>query len=51
LLDWMRATLVPAGTIAASDIDLVHVTDDIDEIVGLIELAAVQHRRPSAPGA
>ncbi len=26
-------TLVPAGTIAPSDVDLLHVTDDIDEIV------------------
>ena len=51
LLDWMRATLVPAGTIAATDIDLVHVTDDVDEIVSIIERAAVQHYRAPAPGA
>ena len=51
LLDWMRETLVPAGTIAATDIDLVHVTDDVDEIVSIIERAAVQHYRAPAPGA
>jgi uncharacterized protein (TIGR00730 family) len=39
LIDWLRETLVTAGTIAATDIDLVHVTDDVDEIVGLIERA------------
>ncbi len=28
LLDWIRATLVGAGTIAARDLDLIHLTDD-----------------------
>src|SRR5450432_1278229 len=31
LLEWVRTTLVPAGTIAPADIDLMHVTDDISE--------------------
>jgi predicted Rossmann-fold nucleotide-binding protein len=35
----LRETLVTAGTIAAHDVDLVHVTDDIGEIVDLIERA------------
>jgi uncharacterized protein (TIGR00730 family) len=39
LIEWLRETLVTAGTIAAHDIDLVHVTDDIAEIVDLIERA------------
>jgi hypothetical protein len=42
LLDWVRTTLVPAGTIAPADIDLMHVTDDISEIVGLIGRAETQ---------
>ncbi|HXR41277.1 MAG TPA: TIGR00730 family Rossman fold protein, partial [Acidothermaceae bacterium] len=37
LLDWVRSTLVESGTISASDVDLLHVTDDIDEIVDIIE--------------
>ncbi len=37
LLSWIRETLVGAGTIAPSDVDLIHVTDDIDEIVDIIE--------------
>jgi uncharacterized protein (TIGR00730 family) len=37
LLDWVRGTLAEAGTISPSDIDLLHVTDDIDEIVDIIE--------------
>jgi predicted Rossmann-fold nucleotide-binding protein len=36
-LDWVKATLVEAGTIAPSDVDLLHVTDEIDEIVDIIE--------------
>jgi uncharacterized protein (TIGR00730 family) len=39
LIDWLRETVVAAGTIAAHDIDLVHVTDDVSEIVDLIERA------------
>jgi predicted Rossmann-fold nucleotide-binding protein len=37
LLDWVRGTLAEAGTISPSDVDLLHVTDDIDEIVDIIE--------------
>jgi predicted Rossmann-fold nucleotide-binding protein len=39
LIDWLRETVVAAGTISAHDIDLVHVTDDVTEIVDLIERA------------
>ena len=42
LLDWVRTTLVSAGTIAAADVELMHVTDDIDEIVELIVRAEEQ---------
>ncbi len=36
LLDWFRGTLVPAGKIAAADLDLLSVTDDVDQVVKLI---------------
>jgi hypothetical protein len=49
LINWMRDTLVAAGTIAASDIDILHVTDDIDEIVSLIERAEANRYRTPAP--
>jgi uncharacterized protein (TIGR00730 family) len=39
LLDWIRETVVPAGTIAPKDIDLLHVTDDVEDIVDIIERA------------
>jgi uncharacterized protein (TIGR00730 family) len=48
LIKWMRETLVPAGNVAASDIDILHVTDDIEEIVSLIERAeAIRYRSPA----
>ncbi|MEV7967542.1 TIGR00730 family Rossman fold protein [Sphaerisporangium sp. NPDC088356] len=36
LLDWVRETLVATGKISPSDLDLLHVTDDVDEAVSLI---------------
>jgi len=36
LLGWMRDTLEPYGAISASDMDLLHVTDDADEAVEFI---------------
>jgi len=33
LLDWLRDTMLPAGTINPSDLDLVRVTDDVEEAV------------------
>ena len=40
LVDWLRGTVLPGGKIAASDLDLLHVTDDVDEIVARIVDAA-----------
>jgi uncharacterized protein (TIGR00730 family) len=36
LLDWMRDTMLKQGTIAATDLDLFHVSDDPDEVIDLI---------------
>jgi hypothetical protein len=36
LVDWFRDTLVPAGKIAARDLDLLTLTDDVDEAVKII---------------
>jgi uncharacterized protein (TIGR00730 family) len=40
LLDWIRAQLVTRGLIEAGDVDLLRVTDDVDEIVAVCEAAA-----------
>jgi hypothetical protein len=40
LLDWMRATMLPGGKIRAADLDLIHVTDEVDEVVALVRKSA-----------
>jgi uncharacterized protein (TIGR00730 family) len=40
LIEWMRATQVPAGTIAAADLKLFHLTDDPAEAVAIIRAFA-----------
>jgi uncharacterized protein (TIGR00730 family) len=40
LIDWFRNTLVPEGKIAARDLDLLTLTDDVDEAVKIIVAAA-----------
>ena len=37
LLDWLAGPALDAGTISRRDVDLVHVTDDIDEVVTIVE--------------
>jgi len=36
LLDWLRQTAESTGTISPADVDLLHVTDDVDEAVRII---------------
>ena len=36
LFDWLRSTVLDAGTVSAKDIDLLHLTDDVDEAVRLV---------------
>jgi uncharacterized protein (TIGR00730 family) len=36
LLDWIRGTVLPRGNIGAADIDLMTVSDDVDETVQMI---------------
>jgi uncharacterized protein (TIGR00730 family) len=46
LVDWIRDTMAPAGTVSAADLDLVHVTDDIDEVIQVIQAADAERERP-----
>src|ERR671929_124285 len=39
LVDWIRATMVPMGTISQADVDLFTVTDDIDAAIAEIQQA------------
>jgi len=44
LTNWLRETMSFDGKISAEDLDLLHLTDDPDEVIAIIE--AAQHRRP-----
>lgn len=41
LLDWIESSMVQQGLISADDLEIITITDDIDEVVQLIS----QHRR------
>jgi len=40
LIEWLKGTMVPNGTISESDFEFITVTDDIDEVVSIM----VKHR-------
>lgn len=44
LLDWIRTRMVDEGMISAGDVDLIRVTDDLDEVVQIVQHEA-EHRR------
>ena len=48
LLDWLRGTVLDAGTVSEKDIDLLHLTDDVDEAVRIVTSGdkAVAPKRP-----
>jgi uncharacterized protein (TIGR00730 family) len=37
LLDWVRTVMVPSGRISPEDLDLITLTDDLDEVVEVIQ--------------
>ncbi len=49
LLDWMRGTVLAEGKISASDLDMITLTDDVDEAVALM-VAAREGRCTGRPG-
>jgi hypothetical protein len=49
LIDWIRSTMVENGTIAATDLDLLHVTDDVAEVVAVIQAADAARARATEP--
>jgi uncharacterized protein (TIGR00730 family) len=44
LVEWLRSTMIEHGTISPADLELVHVSDDVDEIVDIIRKS--QQNRP-----
>jgi len=52
LLDWVRDTLVPSGTVSAAEVELLQVTDDPDEVVRIVQaFAAGPDGRGAGPAA
>ncbi|HVW81922.1 MAG TPA: TIGR00730 family Rossman fold protein [Mycobacteriales bacterium] len=49
LLDWLRTTMLTDGMINEVDLDLIQVSDDVDEIVALIDQSQAGH--PDVPSA
>ena len=36
LLDWLRSTVAPSGNVSETDLDLFQISDDIEEVAGII---------------
>ncbi len=49
LVDWLRDTVLADGKISATDLGMLHVTDDVDEAVRIM-VEASQDRKSPAPG-
>jgi predicted Rossmann-fold nucleotide-binding protein len=37
LIDWLRNSMLPDGKINEVDLDLIHLCDDVDEIVNIVQ--------------
>ncbi len=44
LVDWIRQTVVADGNISEPDLDMFHVTDDVTEVVQIVQDAQRRHR-------
>ena len=49
LVDWIRATVLADGKVSERDLDMIRLTDDVDEAVKLM-IDAQDRRRSAAPG-
>src|SRR4051812_23145405 len=53
LVDWIRDTMVAQGTVGEGDLELLHVTDDVAEVIAVIQAAdaaRAQHADEPPPG-
>ena len=44
LVDWLRNTMLPGGKISKEDVDSLHITDDLDEIVRILVNAEAKRK-------
>jgi uncharacterized protein (TIGR00730 family) len=50
LLEWIRSTLIESATISADDVELFRLTDDVDEVIAVIQEAEQARQQDGAPG-
>jgi hypothetical protein len=50
LLEWIRTTMAPAGTISPADLDLLTVTDDVAEVIAAIRASDAGRTRSDDSG-
>jgi uncharacterized protein (TIGR00730 family) len=50
LISWVRGTLTETGTINAADLELITVTDDLDEVLAVIQAADAGRRAGDGGG-
>jgi uncharacterized protein (TIGR00730 family) len=50
LIDWVRTTLAETGTINAADLDLITLTDDVGEVISVIQAADAARRAGNGGG-
>jgi uncharacterized protein (TIGR00730 family) len=43
LVDWLRSSVLPGGKIGPGDVDLLHVTDDVEDVIERIVRADAAH--------
>ncbi|MBA3523990.1 MAG: LOG family protein, partial [Geodermatophilaceae bacterium] len=49
LVDWIRGTMLPAGTVNAGDLELISVTDEVEDAVSAVLDAARTGAVPTTP--
>jgi hypothetical protein len=49
LLDWLRTVMAMDGKVSRSDLDLIHLVDDPDEVVEILRLAEMQRAAAHPP--
>jgi uncharacterized protein (TIGR00730 family) len=50
LLEWIRSTLIANATISADDVELFRLTDDVDEVIALVQEAEAARQQDGSSG-
>ena len=50
LVDWIRKTVLSGGKVSEKDVDLLQVTDSVEEAVAIMTRAETEHDRATGPG-